>query len=140
MSDERFENPPDAVIREILASPRTIAVVGCSANPARDSHDIARLLQQRGHRVIPVNPAERVVLGERCWPSLRDVPEPVEVVDVFRRPEFVAEVARDAVAIGARVLWLQLGVVDVGAALEARRAGLTVVMDRCPKIEYRRLF
>ena len=90
--------------------------------------------------MIPVNPAERVVLGERCWPSLRDVPEPVEVVDVFRRPEFVAEVARDAVAIGARVLWLQLGVVDVGAALEARRAGLTVVMDRCPKIEYRRLF
>lgn len=140
MSDERFENPPDAVIREILASPRTIAVVGCSANPARDSHDIARLLQQRGHRVIPVNPAESVVLGERCWPSLRDVPERVEVVDVFRRPEFVAEVARDAVAIGARVLWLQLGVVDVGAALEARRAGLTVVMDRCPKIEYRRLF
>jgi predicted CoA-binding protein len=140
VTEERFENPPDAVIREILAAPRTIAVVGCSANPARDSHDIARLLQQRGHRVIPVNPAESMVLGERCWPALRDVPEPVEVVDVFRRPEFVAEVARDAVAIGARVLWLQLGVIDVRAALEARHAGLTVVMDRCPRIEYRRLF
>ena len=140
MSQERFENPPDEVIREILAFPRTVAVVGCSSNPARDSHDIARLMQHRGHRVIPVNPTESVVLGERCWPSLRDVPEPVDVVDVFRRPEFVAEVARDAVAIGARVLWLQLGVIDERAALEARRAGLTVVMDRCPKIEYRRLF
>ena len=140
MDDERFANPPDDVVRDILATPKTIAVVGCSSNPLRDSHDIARLLQTRGHRVIPVNPAETEVLGERCWPSLRDVPERIDVVDVFRRPEFVAEVARDAVAIGARVLWLQLGVVDVGAALEARRAGLTVVMDRCPKIEYRRLF
>jgi predicted CoA-binding protein len=140
MADERFANPPDDVIREILATPKTIAVVGCSANPARDSHDIARLLQQRGHRVIPVNPAETTVLGERCWPTLRDVPERIDVVDVFRRPEFVAEVAGDAIAIGARVLWLQLGVIDVPAALAAQRAGLTVVMDRCPKIEYRRLF
>ena len=140
MSDERFANPPDDVIREILATPRTIAVVGCSSNPLRDSHDIARLLQRRGHRVIPVNPAETAVLGERCWPALRDVPEKIDVVDVFRRSEFVAEIARDAVAVGARVLWLQLGVIDETAALEARRAGLTVVMDRCPKIEYARLF
>lgn len=140
MSDARFENPSDDAVRDILGSPRTIAVVGCSSNPLRDSHDIARLLQSRGHRVIPVNPAETEILGERCWPSLRDVPEPVDVVDVFRRPEFVADVARDAVAIGARVLWLQLGVIDERAALEAQRAGLTVVMDRCPKIEYRRLF
>ena len=140
MDDERFANPPDDVVRDILATPKTIAVVGCSSNPLRDSHDIARLLQARGHRVIPVNPAETEILGERCWPSLRDVPERIDVVDVFRRPEFVAEVARDAVAVGARVLWLQLGVIDERAALEARRAGLTVVMDRCPKIEYRRLF
>ena len=140
MGDGRFANPPDDVIREILSTPKTIAVVGCSANPRRDSHDIARLLQRRGHRVIPVNPAETDVLGERCWPTLRDVPEPIDVVDVFRRPEFVAEVARDAIAVGARVLWLQLGVIDETAALEARRAGLTVVMDRCPKIEYARLF
>jgi len=139
-SDERFENPPDDVIRDVLATPKAIAVVGCSANPARDSHDIARLLKQRGHRVIPVNPAETTVLGERCWPTLRDVPEPIDVVDVFRRSEFVAEIARDAIAVGARVLWLQLGVIDVQAALDARRAGLTVIMDRCPKIEYRRLF
>ena len=140
MDDERFANPPDDVVRDVLATPKTIAVVGCSSNPLRDSHDIARLLQTRGHRVIPVNPAETKVLGERCWPSLRDVPERIDVVDVFRRPEFVAEVARDAVAVGARVLWLQLGVIDERAALEARRSGLTVVMDRCPKIEYRRLF
>ena len=140
MDDERFANPPDDVVRDILATPKTIAVVGCSSSPLRDSHDIARLLQTRGHRVIPVNPAETEIRGGRGWPSLRDVPEHIDVVDVFRRPEFVAELARDAVAVGARVLWLQLGVIDERAALEARRSGLTVVMDRCPKIEYRRLF
>ena len=140
MDSGRFVNPPDATIRDILATPRTVAVVGCSGNPARDSHRIARLLQQRGHRVIPVNPGEASVLGEACYPSLRDVPEQVEMVDVFRRPEFVAEVAADAIAIGASILWLQLGVIDDQAALAARRAGLTVVMDRCPAIEYRRLF
>jgi len=136
----RFVNPPDATIREILATPRTVAVVGCSGNPSRDSHRIAALLQQRGHRVIPVNPAETSVLGERCYPSLRDVPEQVEMVDVFRRPELVAEVAGEAIAVGASILWLQLGVIDDQAAIRARDAGLTVVMDRCPAIEYRRLF
>lgn len=140
MSAPRFENPPDDVIRDILATPRTVAVVGCSADPSRDSHRIARLLQQRGHRVIPVNPMETSLLGETCYPSLRDVPEPVEMVDVFRRPEFVAGVVDDALAIGAKILWLQLGVIDVAAAERARAAGLTVVMDRCPAIEYRRLF
>jgi predicted CoA-binding protein len=87
-----------------------------------------------------VNPTETSVLGERCHPSLRDVPEPVEMVDVFRRPEFVAGVVEDAIAVDARILWLQLGVIDVPAALRARAAGMTVVMDRCPAIEYRRLF
>lgn len=140
MADERFRNPPDATIRDVLATPKTFAVVGCSSDPARDSHRIARLLQSRGHRVIPVNPTESRVLGETCYPSLRDVPERIDVVDVFRRPEFVAEVAADAIAVGARVLWLQLGVVDERAALDAQRAGLTVIMDRCPKIEYARLF
>lgn len=140
VSASRFENPPDDVIRDILATPRTVAVVGCSADPSRDSHRIARLLQQRGHRVIPVNPMETSLLGETCYPSLRDVPEPVEMVDVFRRPEFVAGVVDDALAIGAKILWLQLGVIDVAAAERARAAGLTVVMDRCPAIEYRRLF
>jgi uncharacterized protein len=136
----RFANPTDAVIREILATPQTVAVVGCSSDPSRDSHRIARLMQQRGHRVIPVNPTEREVLGETCYPSLRDVPEPIDMVDVFRRPEFVAGVAADAIAVGAKTLWLQLGVIDEQAALDAQAAGLTVVMDRCPAIEYRRLF
>lgn len=140
MDGGRFVNPPDATVRDILATPRTVAVVGCSSNPARDSHRIARLLQQRGHRVIPVNPTETSVLGQPCYPSLRDVPEKVDMVDVFRRSEFVAEVASDAVVIGASILWLQLGVIDDAAALAAQGAGLTVVMDRCPAIEYRRLF
>lgn len=140
MDGGRFVNPPDATIREILATPRTVAVIGCSGNPARDSHRIAALLRDRGHRIIPVNPAETSVLGERCYPSLRDVPEKVEMVDVFRRSEFVAAIADDAIAAGASILWLQLGVIDDRAALAARDAGLTVVMDRCPAIEYRRLF
>ena len=135
-----FANPPDAVIREILASPRTIAVVGCSPDPGRDSNHIARLLIARGHRVIPVNPRSEEILGRPSFPSLRAVPEPVEMVDVFRRSEEVASVASDAIDIGARILWLQLGVIDADAAERARAAGLTVVMDRCPAIEYRRLF
>ncbi len=135
-----FENPPDSTIREILAWPRTVAVVGCSPDPGRDSHRIARLLRERGHRVIPVNPACHEILGERCHPSLRDVPEPVEMVDVFRRPEHVAAIVDEAIAIGARILWLQLGVIDEDAARRALAAGLTVVMDRCPAPEYRRLF
>jgi predicted CoA-binding protein len=136
----RFRNPPDAVIRAILAAPKTFAVVGCSPDPTRDSHRIARLLQQRGHRVIPVNPRADVVLGERCRPSLAAVGEPIDVVDVFRRPEAVPAIVDDAIAAGASVVWLQLGVVHEEAALRAQRAGLTVVMDRCPAIEYARLF
>jgi predicted CoA-binding protein len=140
MPAARFVNPPDETIREILATPRTVAVVGCSADPTRDSHRIAKLLRDRGHRIVPVNPGEREVLGEACWASLREVPEKVEMVDVFRRPEFVAGVVEDALAVGAKILWLQLGVIDEAAACRARDAGMTVVMDRCPAIEYRRLF
>ncbi len=135
-----FDNPTDDEIRAILGAPRTIAVVGCSPDPTRDSHRIARLLQERGHRVIPVNPAAAVVLGERCRPSLAAIDEAVEVVDVFRRPDAVPSVVDEAIAIGASVLWLQLGVIHVEGALRARAAGMTVVMDRCPAIEYPRLF
>ncbi|MBI3770985.1 MAG: CoA-binding protein [Deltaproteobacteria bacterium] len=143
MPDEtptEFRNPVDDVIRGILGTRRTIAVVGCSPDPTRDSHRIARLLQERGHRVIPVNPAADVVLGERCRSSLGAIEEAVEVVDVFRRPAAVPAIVEEAIAIGALVLWLQLGVVHVEAALRAQAAGLTVVMDRCPAIEYPRLF
>jgi len=127
-------------IREILATPRTIAVVGCSPDPDRDSHRIAALLKAKGHKVIPVNPSCREILGERCFASVRDIPEPVEMVDVFRRPQFVDQIADEAIAVGAKVLWLQLDVINEPAACKAQDAGLTVVMDRCPAIEYRRLF
>lgn len=135
-----FENPPDAVIRELLATPKTIAVVGCSPDPHRDSFRVARLLLDKGHRVVPVNPGVAEVLGQRCYASLRDVPAPVDIVDVFRRSEHLSAVADDAIAVGAAVLWAQLGVIDEAAACRAAAAGLTVIMDRCPAIEYRRLF
>jgi len=135
-----FENPPDTTIREILATPRTVAVVGCSPDPDRDSHRIAALLKAKGHRVIPVNPSCQEILGERCYASVRDIPETVEMVDVFRRPEFVDQIADEAIAVGAKILWLQLDVINEPAAGKAQDAGLTVVMDRCPAIEYRRLF
>ena len=135
-----FENPPDMTIREILATPRTVAVVGCSPDPDRDSHRIAALLKAKGHRVIPVNPSCQEILGERCFASVRDIPEAIEMVDVFRRPEFVDQIADEAIAVGAKILWLQLDVINEPAARKAQDAGLTVVMDRCPAIEYRRLF
>jgi len=140
-----FLNPTDQEIHAILSRPTTVAVIGCSDNPDRDSLRIAMLLRSKGFRVIPVNPqlkpdALTDVLGERCYPDLASIPDPVEIVDVFRRSEFVAEVAQQAIAKGARVLWCQLGVIDLDAARRAQAAGLTVVMDRCPAIEYRRLF
>jgi uncharacterized protein len=140
-----FLNPPDDEIRAILSNPTTVAVVGCSDDPNRDSLKIARLLKTRGFRVFPVNPqlgpdALREELGERCYPDLDSIPEPVEIVDVFRRAEYLPEIAEQAARKGARVLWGQLGVVNVEAAERARKAGMTVVMDRCPAIEYRRLF
>jgi uncharacterized protein len=140
-----FANPSDQQIRDILSRPTTVAVIGCSDNPNRDSLEIATLLRNRGFRVIPVNPVLKPdalmdALGERCYPDLASIPDPVEIVDVFRRSEFVAEVAQQAIAKGARVLWCQLGVIDLEAARKAQTAGLTVVMDRCPAIEYRRLF
>lgn len=135
-----FENPSDDSIRTILATPKIIAVVGCSPDPDRDSHRIAALLQAKGHRVIPVNPTSKEILGERCYASVREIPEKVDMVDVFRRPEFVDTIADDAIAVGAKILWLQLDVINESAARKAQQAGITVVMDRCPAIEYRRLF
>jgi uncharacterized protein len=140
-----FENPSDSEIRAILSRPATVAVVGCSDNPARDSLTIAKLLKTHGFRVIPVNPALKPdalmsALGECCYPDLASIPDRVEIVDVFRRSEFVPEVVEDAIAKGAKILWCQLGVIHLDAARKAQKAGMTVVMDRCPAIEYRRLF
>jgi predicted CoA-binding protein len=127
-------------LRRILKQNHTIAVVGLSAQWFRPSFFAAKYLQEHGYRVIPVNPAYAEVLGEKCYPSLRDVPEKVDVVDVFRKPEDVPPIAEDAVAIGAKVLWMQIGVVHEAAAKQVRAAGLEVVMDRCMKIEHARLF
>ena len=121
---------PD-VIEKILTSARTIAIVGLSPDPGRPSHGVARYLQRAGYRIIPVNPKVAEVLGERAYPGLRQVPQPVDVVDVFRRSEFVGPIVDDAIAIKASAVWLQDGVVDDDAAARARAAGLDVVMDDC---------
>ena len=128
-------------IRTVLEECATWAVVGCSPDPRRDSHRIAALLQRRGRRVIPINPHAREILGERAYPSLRDLPAGthVDVVDIFRRPEEAGVHVDEAIAIGARAVWMQLGVVDHAAAARALEAGLLVVMDRCPAIEWPRL-
>jgi uncharacterized protein len=125
----------DADIRAMLDDCPTWAVVGCSPDPARDSHRIAALLQRRGHRVIPVNPSAQEILGERCYASVRDIPERVDVVDIFRRAELAGTHVDEAIAIGARGVWMQLGVIDDAAFARARAAGLLAAMDRCPAIE-----
>jgi uncharacterized protein len=128
-------------IRELLTETRTWAVVGCSPDPRRDSHRVAKLLQARGFRVIPVNPAADALLDERCYPSVLDIPsaEGVEVVDIFRRADQAGRHVDEAIAVGARGVWLQLSVIDEAAAGRALTAGLRVVMDRCPAIELPRL-
>jgi uncharacterized protein len=128
----------EASIRKALGM-RTWAVVGASPQPFRDSHRIASMLKSRGYRVIPVNPNCDELIGERAYPSLAEIPEPVDVVDVFRRSDAAGEHVDEAIAIGARAVWLQLGVIDEAAADRARAAGLEVVMDRCPAIEMPRL-
>lgn len=131
--------PVDEVIRSVLEGTRTWAVVGCSPDPSRDSNRIARMLQSRGYRVIPVNPACDELLGERCYPALGDIPDQIDVVDIFRRPSEAGAHVDEAIAAGASAVWMQLGVIDSAAAERARAAGLKVVMDRCPAIEMPRL-
>jgi predicted CoA-binding protein len=127
-------------LRRILKEARTIAVVGLSAEWHRPSYFAAKYMQEHGYRVIPVNPKYGEVLGEKCFASLRDIKEKVDIVDVFRKTQDVPPIAEDAIAIGARVLWQQLGVRNEAAAARARAAGLEAVMDRCVKIEHGRLF
>jgi len=124
---------------EMLREARTIAVVGLSGKRFRPSYGVAAYLQQHGYRIVPVNPAETEVLGEKAYGSLAEVPEKIDIVDVFRRPEAVAEVVDAAIALGVRYLWLQEDVVDEAAAERARSAGIKVVMDRCILKEHRRL-
>jgi uncharacterized protein len=129
-----------ATLRQIYANSRTVAVVGLSADWFRPSYFVAKYLQEHGFRVIPVNPRYPQILGENCYPSLKAIPEPVDIVDVFRKPQDCEPIAEEAVAIGAKVLWLQLGVTNPRAQATAINGGLTVVSDRCIKIEYGRLF
>jgi predicted CoA-binding protein len=126
-------------IAEILKTAKVIAVVGLSPDPSRDSHDVARYLQGQGYRIVPVNPAAAEVLGEKSYPSLKDVSGPVDVVDIFRRAEFVPAIVDEAIAKGAKAIWMQLGIVHEAAAKKAEAAGLDVVMDRCAKVEHARL-
>jgi uncharacterized protein len=134
------ENPDAGVIDDLLKNARTIAVVGLSSNSMRPSYGVAQYLQSAGYRIIPVNPNEESVLGEPVVASLEDIREKVDIVDVFRRPEFVPEIAESAIAIGARALWLQEGVIHEQAAKRARDAGLFVAMDLCILKEHAKRF
>ena len=133
---QKYQDP--ALIRSILSTTRTIAIVGLSPKTERPSYFVGSYLKSEGYRVIPVNPAASEILGEKAYPDLLSIPDPVDVVDVFRRPEDCVEIARQAVQIGAKTLWLQLRIVNFEAARIASEGRLTVVMDRCMKIEHGR--
>lgn len=135
-----FQNPPDEEIRELLRRVRTIAVIGLSPRTNRPSHGVAAQMQRFGYRVIPVRPAVESVLGEKAYAALREVPDPFDLVDVFRAPEYVDQIVEECIDLGAPAIWLQEGVMNIPAAERARQAGLTVIMDRCVYREYLRLF
>jgi predicted CoA-binding protein len=132
-------NPPDPELKQLLTSATVIAMVGASANPEKASHGIMLRLQKAGYRVIPVNPREAEVLGERSYRSLLDIPERVDIVDVFRRSEDTPPIADEAVKIGAKALWLQTGIASEDAGARAKAGGLVVVMDACIGATYSRL-
>ena len=125
--------------QEILEQSKVIAVVGLSPKPHRDSHGVAKYLQEQGYRVVPVNPRADTILGEKVYPDLASIPEQVDVVDIFRKAEDVPPIVDEAIDIGAKAVWMQLGIVNEEAALKARTAGLGVVMDRCMLVEHRNL-
>ena len=134
------DNTDINTLRRILKESKTLAIVGLSANWYRPSFFAAKYMQEHGYRIIPVNPAYQEVLGEKCYPSLKDIPEEIDMVDCFRKSEDIEPIAKQAIEIGAKVLWMQLGVTNEKAANMAREAGLEVVQDRCVKIEHGRLF
>jgi uncharacterized protein len=133
---EQYQEP--LTIQRLLHTARTIAIVGLSNNPLRPSYFVGYYLKRHGYRVIPVNPRETEILGETCYPSLRDVPEHVDIVNVFRAPDALPEIARESVAIGAGALWCQFGVINAEGAQIAEDGGVTVIMDRCLKVEHAR--
>lgn len=130
----------DTKIREILQNAKTIAVVGLSPKPERDSHEVAHYLQEAGYRIIPVNPMAEQILGEKAYADLLAIPDKIDIVDIFRKSEHVPPIVDQAIEAGAKTVWMQLGVVNEDAAAKAREAGLDVVMDRCTLREHKRLF
>lgn len=124
---------------KILDSSRVVAMVGLSPKPERPSYEVASYLKEQGYRIIPVNPGTREILGEPCYPDLGSIPESVDVVDIFRRSEEVPAIVEEAIKIGAKTVWMQEGVINEEAAAQARKAGLTVVMDKCMRKEHRKL-
>lgn len=134
-----LENASPEEVRKLLRESKVIAVVGLSDRPDRPSHGVAAYMQRAGYRIIPVNPALGEALGEKAYASLREVPEKIDIVDIFRRPEAVPEIVEEAIAVGARAVWMQEGIVHNDSADRARAAGLTVVMDRCLLKEHRRM-
>ncbi|MCA0753893.1 CoA-binding protein [Paenibacillus sp. N4] len=131
----QFENPSREQIKDILKNSQTVAVVGLSDNPERVSYLVSEAMQAKGYTIIPVNPNADTILGQKSYASLGDIPVPVDIVNVFRRSEHTPPVAKDAVAIGAKTLWLQLGIANDEAAAIASEGGLQVIMDRCIKVE-----
>jgi predicted CoA-binding protein len=131
-----FQNPPKEAIKELLLASKSIAVIGLSNRAERTSYAVSREMQKNGYRIIPVNPTISESLGEKAYAALSDVPEQVDIVNVFRRSEFVADMIREAVRIKPKAIWLQLGVIDEKAARWAKEQGIMVVMDRCIKVEH----
>ncbi len=127
---------PEQTSAAILKSYRVVAVVGLSPKPERPSYQVAQYLQSHGYRIIPVNPGCREILGEKCYASLKDIPFPVEVVDIFRQVEAIPAIVDEAIAVGAKAVWMQLGLEEQEAAQKAARAGLQVVMNRCMKVDH----
>jgi predicted CoA-binding protein len=138
-NSEEYQNPSEEQIREILHKYKNVAVVGLSSEPSRPSHGVARYLQKSGFKIIPVNPTETEILGEKAYPDLSSILEQVEIVDIFRRPEHVSPIVDEAIKIGAKVVWMQEGVINHPAAIKASQNGITVVMDRCMLKECRSL-
>lgn len=134
-----FQNPSNDTIKKLLTDSKTIAIVGLSNKPYRDSNKIANYLLSQGFKIIPVNPVLDEVLGLKSYPNLSAIPEKIDIVDVFRKSEAVAEIAKETIKIGAKTLWLQLGVIDHQAAIHTKNQGIEVIMDRCILVEHRKL-
>jgi len=135
-----FQNPPDEVIRELLVRAHTIAMIGLSPRPNRPSHQVALHMQQFGYRIVPIRPAVDSVLGEKAYAALDGVPDKIDLVDVFRAPEYVDKIVDECLTLKLPAIWLQLDVVNIPAALRARAAGMQVVMNRCIYQDYLRFF